>query len=48
MWPDPQEIADLVTFTEKILMEDFIFCAVNGVAGHWFGNENDTDSSYDL
>ena len=24
----PQETADLVTFTEEILMEDFIFCAV--------------------
>ena len=28
MWPNPQEIADLVTFTEKSLIENFIFCAV--------------------
>ena len=28
MWPDPQETADLVTFTEEILNENFIFCAV--------------------
>ena len=28
MWPNPQEIADLATFTEEILMENFIFCAV--------------------
>ena len=25
MWPNPQETADLVTFTEKSLMENFIF-----------------------
>ena len=24
MWPNPQEIADLVTFTEKILVENFV------------------------
>ena len=28
MWPNPQETADLVTFTEEILKENFIFCAV--------------------
>ena len=29
MWPNPQETADLVTFTEeKSLMENFIFSAV--------------------
>ena len=28
MLPNPQETADLVTFTEEILNEDFIFCAV--------------------
>ena len=28
MWPNPQEPADLVTFTEETLMENFIFCAV--------------------
>ena len=25
MWPNPQETADLVTFTEEILMENFYF-----------------------
>ena len=25
MWPDLQETADLVTFTEETLMENFIF-----------------------
>ena len=29
MGPNPQETADLVTFTEEILMKNFIFCAVN-------------------
>ena len=28
MWPNPQFPADLVTFTEEILMENLIFCAV--------------------
>ena len=28
MWQNPRETADLVTFTEKSLMENFIFCAV--------------------
>ena len=28
MWPNPQENADLVTFTEEILNGNFIFCAV--------------------
>ena len=28
MWPNSQETADLVTFMEEILMENFIFCAV--------------------
>ena len=28
MWPNLQETADFVTFTEKSLMENFIFCAV--------------------
>ena len=28
MWPNPQETADLVTFTEEILMENLILCAV--------------------
>ena len=25
MWPNPQEIADLVVFTEKSLMENFFY-----------------------
>ena len=28
MWPNPQETADLVTFIEKSLIENFIFGAV--------------------
>ena len=28
MWPNLQEIADLVTFTRENLNENFIFCAV--------------------
>ena len=28
MWPNPQETVDLVTFTEEILNENFIFYAV--------------------
>ena len=28
MWPNPQFPSDLATFTEEILMENFIFCAV--------------------
>ena len=28
MWQNRQETGDLVTFTEKSLMENFIFCAV--------------------
>ena len=28
MWPNPQFPVNLVTFTEKILIENFIFCAV--------------------
>ena len=28
MRPNPQETADLVTFTEKYLFESFIFCAL--------------------
>ena len=28
MWPDPQETAGLVKFTEEILMKNWIFCAV--------------------
>ena len=28
MWSNPLETADLVTFTEVPLMENFIFCAV--------------------
>ena len=29
MWPNPQETATSVNFTEEILNENFIFCAVN-------------------
>ena len=29
MRPDPQESADLVTFTEQFLMESFIICAIS-------------------
>ena len=28
MWPNPHFLADFVTFTEEILKENFIFCAV--------------------
>ena len=28
MWPNPQETADLVTFTEENLNEKLYFCAV--------------------
>ena len=28
MWPNPNETADLVTFAEEVLMENFIFFAV--------------------
>ena len=28
MWPNPEETADLVTFTQEILNEKLIFCAV--------------------
>ena len=31
MWPNPQETADLVTFTEEILNGNFIFCAVKAL-----------------
>ena len=33
MWANPQKSADLVTFTEEILMENFIFCA--GLRPFW-------------
>ena len=28
MWTNPQETADVFTFTEEVLNENFIFCAV--------------------
>ena len=31
MWPNPQFPADLVKFTEEILMENFIFCPMESV-----------------
>ena len=37
MWPNPQEIADLVTFTEEILNGKLHFCAV--LAGAYFTPE---------
>ena len=36
MWPNPQETADLVTFTEEIHNGNFIFCAVRNEA--WVGS----------
>ena len=30
MWPNPQDTADLVTFTEEILNGKLHFCAVSG------------------
>ena len=35
MWPNPQFSADLVTFTEKFLIENFIFCAVTCLTWSW-------------
>ena len=29
MWPNSLETADLVTFTQEILIENFIFCAMS-------------------
>ena len=29
MWLNPQETADLVTFTKKSLMKNFVFCAAS-------------------
>ena len=29
MWPNRQETADLVTFTEDTLVESFVFCALD-------------------
>ena len=34
MWQNPRETADLVTFTEKSLMENFIFRAVTFTQFH--------------
>ena len=31
MGPNPQEIADLVTFTEEIINGKLIFCAVSNI-----------------
>ena len=36
MGPNPQETADLVTFTEEILNENFIFCAMYIAAAYLF------------
>ena len=32
MWQNPQETADLVTFTEEILNEKLIFCVVTAIS----------------
>ena len=32
MWQNPQGTADLVTFTEEILNEKFIFCVVTAIS----------------
>ena len=34
MWPNPQETADLVTFTEEILNGNFIFCAARRILSY--------------
>ena len=33
MWPNRQETADLVTFTEEFLMENFIFVQCGAIVG---------------
>ena len=35
MWPNPQFPADLVIFTEKSLIENFIFCVVPYERAEW-------------
>ena len=35
MWPNLQETADLVTFTEETLIEIFIFCEVKASIRKW-------------
>ena len=36
--PNPQETASLVTFTEEMLIKNFIFCTMfNGEGNHSFG-----------
>ena len=40
MWQNTQFPADLVTFTEETLMEDFIFCAVMISDFRLTGNED--------
>ena len=39
MWPNPQETADLVTFTEEILKGKLHFCAVKETVTHVFSGE---------
>ena len=34
MWPNPQFSVDLIKFTEEILNEHFIFCAVYKIFRH--------------
>ena len=48
MWPNPQETADFVAFTEKILLGSFIFCAVNALLNqfHQIAESNQFDNAY--
>ena len=39
MWPNLQETVDLVTITEEILNENFIFCAVKGTSPNFLLGE---------
>ena len=38
MWANPQKTADLVTLTEEILIENFIFCIVTDIFAHGLWN----------
>ena len=40
MWPNPQETADLVTFTEKIFNEKFLRCVKQNTSMIRFYNLN--------
>ena len=45
MWPNPQETAGLVTFTEEILDGKLIFCAVYPFTGKCYNQVSSTESS---